>query len=432
MANRRSMTVFSRRRLLVPVLFLATALLGFVPVAEAYTDWPAAPGIGALPIGKQARRSGGQRMARVAATVGMARMAAAKAASASALRADMPLGDGDALLTGPDGRVRVELTGGDFLHVGGDTLLRLEQTARGPMVRVWQGRLAAYGLPVWQGGKKTLHLETPRGQVAMRVAKVGLEVTAGGGVTVQVFDNLARWQPENNAPVDLGAGEEVGGGWGSGVSRLEKGAEAAFTALVSPEVPLVKEALTAFTENKYGQAATLFGQVQQSFPYNGLTAYHLGLIHLKRNNLSAAIKQWERYERIDPKGAKEKDIQKSLTLMISKRMKQEVKSALANEKQLSSAPPEPNSIAVVPYENKGDKAYAVLAKGITAMIVTDLAKVPGIKVLERAKIQKLVDEIKLSQSGLVAEETSVRTGRILKAEKMVLGNYTITKPEGTP
>ena len=111
--------------------------------------------------------------------------------------------------------------------------------------------------------------------------------------------------------------------------------------------------------------------------------------------------------------------------MISKRMRSEVKNAMENEQLLSSSKPEPNSVAVTPFGNTGADSYDILAKGITAMIVTDLAKVPGIKVLERAKIQKLVDEIRLSQSGLVSKESSVRAGKMLKAEKMVLGNYAI-------
>ena len=77
-------------------------------------------------------------------------------------------------------------------------------------------------------------------------------------------------------------------------------------------------------------------------------------------------------------------------------------------------------------QTQGDPKYQVLSKGITAMIITDLASIPGLKVLERSRIQKLIDEIKLSQSGLVDEEgIAVRAGKIMKAEKMVMGNYAI-------
>ncbi len=433
MTNRFFANGYTRggRRLTVAVALITGTLLGggLAPV-KAEAAWPAAPELSRLPLaGKSSRRKVARSVGRVAVTVGDVRLAGENAASALPVRFDVSMAAGDTLMTGADGRGRVELPGGDFLHIGNNSLLRLEANDNGPVVRVWRGELTAYGLPTWQGGKKTIHIVTPSGRVDFRVGKLGMEV--GGNTKVMVYDNLVRWSGGKGDTRHLGAGERLTTGWGASVGRLEKDSEQKLTTNTSPEVPLLKEGLAAFSKKEYSSARSIFRQVQKAYPFNAQATYHLGLIHLKRNNLHGAISQWERYARIDPKGAKEKDIQKKLTLLISKRMKAEVKKALSNEKQLSSEPPVPNSIAVVPYENKGAKDYAVLAKGITAMIVSDLAKVPGVKVLERAKIQKLVDEIKLSQSGLVAEDTSVRTGKILKAEKMVLGNYAITKPKGS-
>jgi hypothetical protein len=68
----------------------------------------------------------------------------------------------------------------------------------------------------------------------------------------------------------------------------------------------------------------------------------------------------------------------------------------------------------------------LIAKGITAMLTSDLAAIPELKVIERTKIQKLLSEIQmegqLSVSGLVDNEHFVRAGKILKAEKIIIGN----------
>ena len=181
-----------------------------------------------------------------------------------------------------------------------------------------------------------------------------------------------------------------------------------------------------FYENKqYEKTITALTRVQAVFPYNSLVAYYLGLAHLAKDDLGPTISQWRLYEKIDPQGAQKNEVSQNLTVLISKRMKEEVSEALASEQSLSQSEPEPDSVAIPPFANKGQAKFNVMAKGITAMIIADLSKVPGVKVLERAKMQRLVDEIKLSQSGLVSEDTKVRAGRIMKAEKLVMGDYAV-------
>ena len=80
-------------------------------------------------------------------------------------------------------------------------------------------------------------------------------------------------------------------------------------------------------------------------------------------------------------------------------------------------------MAVLPFMNRGDPAQATLSKGLTAMVISDLSKIPDLKVLERAKLQKLLDEMKLSDSGLVEQKSAIRAGRLMKAEKIMLGDY---------
>jgi curli biogenesis system outer membrane secretion channel CsgG len=75
------------------------------------------------------------------------------------------------------------------------------------------------------------------------------------------------------------------------------------------------------------------------------------------------------------------------------------------------------------FSNRGDASYAALAKGIAAMVISDLSKVPGLKLLERQKVQKLVDEIQLSESGLVSQDNQVKAGRLMRAEKIVVGSF---------
>ncbi|MGA1870924.1 MAG: CsgG/HfaB family protein [bacterium] len=83
----------------------------------------------------------------------------------------------------------------------------------------------------------------------------------------------------------------------------------------------------------------------------------------------------------------------------------------------------PNTLAVLYFVNKtGQKSLDPIQKGISLMLISDLSKIKGIHVIERVKLQALMEEIDLKTSGLVDPDTGPRLGRLLKA-KWVLGGW---------
>ena len=63
------------------------------------------------------------------------------------------------------------------------------------------------------------------------------------------------------------------------------------------------------------------------------------------------------------------------------------------------------------------------------MLITDLSKIKEIKVLERVKMQALVEELGLGISGLVEAKTFPRVGRLLGAQHLVGGDIVKGKME---
>src|SRR5215210_8284707 len=57
--------------------------------------------------------------------------------------------------------------------------------------------------------------------------------------------------------------------------------------------------------------------------------------------------------------------------------------------------------------------YEPLSKGIAEMLITELAASPALQVVERDRLQKLLEEQNLAESGKVDKETAVALGRIL-------------------
>ena len=69
------------------------------------------------------------------------------------------------------------------------------------------------------------------------------------------------------------------------------------------------------------------------------------------------------------------------------------KEVLAQEKSLKLEPA-PGTVAVLYFDNKsGRSALDPLKKGIALMLITDLSTVKGLRLVERTRIQALVEEL---------------------------------------
>lgn len=64
-----------------------------------------------------------------------------------------------------------------------------------------------------------------------------------------------------------------------------------------------------------------------------------------------------------------------------------------------------------------------LGEDIAASITDGLAKVESVKVVERKELKKILDEIGLAMSGAVDETTALRVGKLLGANRLVLGSF---------
>ncbi|MFH0729952.1 MAG: CsgG/HfaB family protein [Pseudomonadota bacterium] len=99
------------------------------------------------------------------------------------------------------------------------------------------------------------------------------------------------------------------------------------------------------------------------------------------------------------------------------------KNAVVLEKTVEGAY-SPETLAVLYFSNHtGKSELDPLQKGLAVMLISDLSKVEGIKLVERPKLQALVEEIGLGESGLVDPGTVPRVGRLLKSAHVVGGKF---------
>ncbi len=181
--------------------------------------------------------------------------------------------------------------------------------------------------------------------------------------------------------------------------------------------------IEAFRKSDYLVAKAELLAVQTENPSETVVSYYLGLIALEQQDNAQALLLLQKYLKDDPQAAIEREVPKTITLLSTHQLQEEVARALTQEKSLANAPPEPNSIAVQTFASRGDPIYRAMAKGIAAVVIADLTQVPGLKVLEREKVQKLLAEMRLGDSGLTEESSAVRSGRLMRAEKVIVGSF---------
>ncbi len=81
--------------------------------------------------------------------------------------------------------------------------------------------------------------------------------------------------------------------------------------------------------------------------------------------------------------------------------------------------------AVLPFDNAGGPEFEVLGVGLQSMITTDLAQADDVEVVERARLQDLLDEMELAGRGVVDPKTAAEVGKVLQASHVVVGSFTV-------
>jgi TolB-like protein len=92
--------------------------------------------------------------------------------------------------------------------------------------------------------------------------------------------------------------------------------------------------------------------------------------------------------------------------------------------RLAATPDRRPVVAVLYFDHSGtDASLEVLRKGLAQMLISDLASVEGVRIVERARLQELLDEAKLSHTTHFDPKTALRIGKQLGAHYLVLGSY---------
>jgi TolB-like protein len=102
--------------------------------------------------------------------------------------------------------------------------------------------------------------------------------------------------------------------------------------------------------------------------------------------------------------------------------------ALGGAVRTASAQDRRPGVAVLPFENGGsygkDKEdFDALRKGLAAMLISELAQNPEVRLVDRSETQRILDEQGMAVAERVDKETAAKIGKLVGARYMVTGSF---------
>jgi tetratricopeptide (TPR) repeat protein len=157
---------------------------------------------------------------------------------------------------------------------------------------------------------------------------------------------------------------------------------------------------------------------------DGRALFYLGTAYEILKDYPHAMDIYRRYVDVGPAQEIRSCIEARLGGLIRKQIEAEARAALARESSINASAFPDNSVAVLYFKNMGKKRELdPVQKGLADMLITDLSKARALKVVERVRMQKMIDETGLGQTGIVDGTSSPRIGRLVGASRLIQGSF---------
>ncbi len=155
--------------------------------------------------------------------------------------------------------------------------------------------------------------------------------------------------------------------------------------------------------------------------------YYIGLCYEVKKEYRNAIKYYRYFNDKSLDGKFSSEMEKRLTYTIQLLYREDAKKIIDDEKSTGKNLSD-STFAILTFENRSDNSdFDALEKGFPTMFITDFSHVPKLKVVERLRMQSILDELKLNQEGLVESKTLQRIGYLLRAKNILKGGFIISK-----
>ena len=179
-----------------------------------------------------------------------------------------------------------------------------------------------------------------------------------------------------------------------------------------------------------GQPSKAYDRLKTAYsrvPTDPKTMFFLGLASERVGKRKAALRLFQRFDEV-PEDSRYRSLMRGrYEWLVRQDARQQIRDLVAQERSLPTDRIASDAVAVLPLQYNGTAdRYQPLGRGLAEMMTADLAKVERLRVVERVRLQALLDELKLAQSRYVDPSTAPDIGKLLGAGRLVGGSYFVT------
>ncbi|MBN2090312.1 hypothetical protein JW964_11935, partial [candidate division KSB1 bacterium] len=182
--------------------------------------------------------------------------------------------------------------------------------------------------------------------------------------------------------------------------------------------------IALFEQKNYALALKKLQAANAIHSDDNLVHFYMGRIYEASDQFDEALNEYTRCKKSRIFNQIAPLIDRRIEDIFRKKIATEVKQAIQAERSLQFALIPDNTIAVLYFKNLDNwERLTPLEKGLAQMLITDLSKVRMLKMLERLRLEQLIQELNLSNSDLFAPEQVPRLGKLLGSQKLVKGGF---------
>lgn len=181
---------------------------------------------------------------------------------------------------------------------------------------------------------------------------------------------------------------------------------------------------------QYNQALDKLEKAKQGMAKDSRLIFYLGLVYEKLEKYDKAIEEYSNYTRLSPLSRFRRKIKERLPWLIRQEADRWARARLKDEGNLPVQDIPDTTVAVTYFKPLTVlEGYESLHIGLTDLLIADLSLVKSLSVVERIKLNNILDELGFSSTDLVDRSKAPRMGKLLGANTLVTGTFAAMEEE---